>query len=243
MKIYNGDTLVLDIAVNDDSYRYRAVMGENTLVLKFSLSRHVEIPTGSYCEFQGETYTLVKPENLKMNHTRSFEYTVEMHSSQSSLSKYKLRNTVDRRLKFSMTATPREHLQMLVDNMNARESGWTAGECVESAEKLISYNHTYLLDALDQMADTFNTEWEISGKTISLHKVEYDRDNPLSLAYGKGNGFKPGVGRTDYEDSVPTEILYVQGGDRNIDASELMKGFKMPRKPETAFAEKQDNKV
>ena len=194
-------------------------MGENTLVLKFSLSRHVEIPTGSYCEFQGETYTLVKPENLKMNHTRSFEYTVEMQSSQSSLSKYKLRNTVDRRLKFSMTATPREHLQMLVDNLNARESGWTAGECVESAEKLISYNHTYLLDALDQMADTFNTEWEISGKTISLHKVEYDRDNPLSLAYGKGNGFKPGVGRTNYEDSVPTEILYVQGGDRNIDAS------------------------
>ena len=125
MKIYNGDTLVLDIAVNDDSYRYRAVMGENTLVLKFSLPQHIEIPTGSYCEFQGETYTLVKPENLTMHHTRSFEYTVEMQSSQSSLSKYKLRNTVDRRLKFSMTATPREHLQMLVDNLNARESGWT----------------------------------------------------------------------------------------------------------------------
>ena len=220
MKIYNGDTLVLDVAVDDDSYRYRAIMGKNTLVLNFSIPKHVEIPTGSHCEFQGETYTLAKPENLKMVHTRNFEYTVEMHSSQASLSKYKLRNIVDRRLKFSMTATPREHLQMLVDNLNARESGWTAGECIESAEKLISYNHTYLLDALDQMADTFNTEWEISGKTIHLHKVEYNRDNPLSLAYGKGNGFKPGVGRTNYEDSVPTEILYVQGGDRNIDASQ-----------------------
>ena len=220
MKIYNGDTLVLDVAVDDVSYRYRAIMGKNTLVLNFSIPKHVEIPTGSHCEFQGETYTLVKPENLKMVHTRNFEYTVEMHSSQASLSKYKLRNIVDRRLKFSMTATPREHLQMLVDNLNARESGWTAGECIESAEKLISYNHTYLLDALDQMADTFNTEWEISGKTIHLHKVEYNRDNPLSLAYGKGNGFKPGVGRTNYEDSVPTEILYVQGGDRNIDASQ-----------------------
>lgn len=219
MQIYNGDILVLDIAVDDDSYRYRAVMGENTLTLKFSLPEHVEIPVGSSCEYQGETYTLDKPENLKMNHTRSFDYTVEMQSSQSHLTKYKLRNMVDRRLKFSMTAKPHEHLQMLVDNLNARESGWSVGECVEGTEKLISYNHTYLLDALDQMAETFETEWEISGKTISLHKVEYNKDNPLSLAYGKGKGFKPGIGRTNYEDSVPVEILYVQGGDRNIDAS------------------------
>lgn len=219
MKIYNGDILVLDVEVNDDSYRYRAVMGENTLVLKFSLPQHVEIPVGSYCEFREETYTLIKPENLKMNHTRSFEYTIEMHSSQSSLSKYKFRNIVDRRLKFSLTARPEEHLQMLVDNLNARESGWTIGECVDSPEKVISYNHTYLLDALEQMAETFGTEWEISGKTISLHKVEYNKENPLALDYGKGHGFKPGVGRTNFEDSVPTEILYTQGGNRNIDAS------------------------
>lgn len=219
MQIFDGDILVLDIAVDDDSYRYRAVMRENTLILKFSLPEHVEIPVGVYCEFQGEIYTLDKPENLKMNHTRSFDYTVEMKSSQSHLTKYKFRNMVDRRLKFSMTAKPREHLQMLVDNLNARESGWTVGECVESVEKLISYNHTYLLDALDQMAETFETEREISGKTISLHKVEYNKDNPLALAYGKGKGFKPGIGRTNYEDSVPVEILYVQGGDRNIDAS------------------------
>lgn len=219
MKIYNGDTLVIDVNVDDDSYRYRAVMGENTLVLKFSLPQHVEIPVGSYCKFQDETYTLIKPENLKMNHTRSFEYIVEMHSSQSSLSKYKFRNTVDSRLKFSLTARPEEHLQMLVDNLNARESGWTIGECVDSPEKVISYNHTYLLDALEQMAETFGTEWEISGKTISLHKVEYNKENPLALGYGKGHGFKPGVGRTNFEDSVPTEILYTQGGNRNIDAS------------------------
>ena len=226
MKIYSGNTLVLDIEVDDDSYRYRAVKGENTLVLKFSLAQHVEIPTGSYCDFQNERYTLKRPENLTMNHTRSFDYTLEMHAAQYNLASYKLRNTVDRRLKFSYTAQPQEHLQLLVDNLNERETGWSIGECITGTEKVISYNHTKLLDALNQIADTFETEWEISGKTISLHKVEYNRDNPLTLSYGRdydedGNagGFKPGLGRTNFEDSMPVEILYVQGGSRNIDAS------------------------
>ena len=39
-------------------------------------------------------------------------------------------------------------------------------------------------------------------------------------SYGKGNGFKPGIGRSNYEDSTPIEILYIQGGEQNIDASQ-----------------------
>ena len=142
MEIYNGDTLVLDIQVDDDSYRYRAVMGDDSLTLKFSLSQHVEIPVGSHCIFQNDTYTLMRPENLVMRHTRNFEYTVIMESYKAYLGMYKFRNTVDGRLKFSLTARPEEHLQMLVDNMNQRDAGWTIGECIDSAEKLITYNHT-----------------------------------------------------------------------------------------------------
>ncbi len=218
MKIYNGDTLVLDIQVDDDSYRYRAVMGDDSLTLKFSLTQHVEIPVGSHCIFQNDTYTLMRPENLVMRHTRNFEYTVIMESYKAYLGMYKFRNTVDGRLKFSLTARPEEHLQMLVDNMNQRDAGWTIGECIDSTEKLITYNHTYCVDAITQIAEMFNTEWEVSGKRISLKKVEYNKDNPLSLSYGKGNGFRPGIGRTNFDDTLPVEVLYVQGGSRNIDA-------------------------
>ena len=153
-------------------------MGENSLTLKFSLAEHVEIPLGSYCEFMGETYTLDIPENLKMNHSRSFDYTVTMSSSQAHLVRYKFRNTIDRRLKFSLTAKPQEHLQMLIDNLNLRETGWIAGECIEGTEKLISYNHTTCMDALSQIAEAFETEWEVTGKTISL-KLQIQRHQHL----------------------------------------------------------------
>ena len=66
------------------------------------------------------------------------------------------------------------------------------------------------------MAQEFETEWEIADKRVSLRKVEYNKTNPLALAYGFGRGLKTGVGRTA-SGKTPTEILFVQGGDRNID--------------------------
>lgn len=229
MKINFSDTYI-NVDVNDDSYRYRAIKGEHALTLHFSLAHHVEIPVGAWVEFEGERYELEQPSNFKKNSTRNFEYTLVMEAAQAKLKKYKFRNTVDKRLEFPYTARPHEHLQMLVDNMNLRESGWQAGDCIDAVEKLISYNHAFCIDALGQMADEFNTEYEIVGKTIHLRKLEYNKDNPLPLSYGRGNGFRPGVGRSNFSDSKPVEVLFVQGGEDNIDPSKYgNKSLLLPR--------------
>ena len=220
MIIYSptGATL-LDVMPEDNSYRHRAIMGDNALTLYFSLAQHVEIPVGAYCEHDGERYTLMHPESLKMQHTRHFDYTLELVAEQGKMSIWKFRNPIDGRLRFSLTAKPHEHLQMLVDNLNRRDSGWTLGTCIDSPERVVNYDHAFCRDALAMIAKEFGTEYEIVGKRISLGAVEHDRANALPLSYGKGNGFVSGVARTNSEDSVPTEILYVQGGERNIDRS------------------------
>ena len=54
MIIYDASGVVLlDIEVDDTSLRYKAIKGENSLTLKFSLSEFVEFPLGSWCEFKG----------------------------------------------------------------------------------------------------------------------------------------------------------------------------------------------
>lgn len=220
MKIYDkADRLILDVTVNDNSYRNRAIMGDHNLTLYYSLAQHVEIPVGSYCEFEGQTYTLMRPEQFKMKHRREYEYTVVFSSEQDKAKIWKFRNPVDGRLKFPLTAKPKEHLQMFVDNMNRRDTGWMVGECIEDVEKLVSYDHDYCWDALTKIATEFKTEFEIQNKRVSLHKVEYDKSNPLPLSYGRGNGFKSGVGRSNSGDTPPVEILFVQGGSQNIDRS------------------------
>lgn len=216
---FNNTTL--DVQESDSSYRYRSLMSKPQLVLKFSLSEFVEIPVGAWCEYQGVTYKLGSPENIKKNGTRNIEYTLTLGTLEDNMSLYKMRNPVDKRLKWSMCAKPHELVEAIVWNLNQRDGAgvWKVGECLDAAEQTVEFNHTYVDAALQDVANKFETEWEINDYTISLHKVEYFKDDPLPLAYGKGNGFEPGVGRTTQSDELPIKRLYVQGGDRNIDRS------------------------
>lgn len=211
----------LDLILDTTSYRYRSIMGDHSLNLYFSSPEYVDIPVGAYCTYQGVRFTLIDPQNFKKNSEREYSYTLIMHDYSANLDKYRVRDISSKRVKFPLTAKPKEHLQMIVDNLNMRESGWSVGECIETDEKTIAYNHISLKSGLRTIADTFNTEWEIDSqtKTIHLRKVEYDKNNPLPLSYGKGNGFKPGLGRTNLDNSKPITLLLVQGGEKNIDPS------------------------
>lgn len=214
---FNGKTL--KVQENDSSYRYRSLMAKPQLVLKFSLPEYVEIPVGAWCEFMGKIYYLPTSQNIKKHGKRNIDYTLTMVDDEYILGNYKFRNIVDGRLKWSMCAKPIEFLKAIVACLNERDSGWSVGSYIEATEKTIEFNHSYLDEALQDVADTFGTEWEISGKVISLGKVEYFKDNPLPLSYGKGNGFIPGVGRSTLSEEQPIKRVYVQGGEKNIDRS------------------------
>lgn len=218
--LYYNDTSI-DIQESDASYRYRALMEKPQLVLKFSLPTYIEFPVGTWCEYQNERFSVWSPQNIKKNGERNIEYTITMGNDEQIMAITKLRNSVDKRLKFSMCAKPHEFIEEIVKNLNANEGSkeWSVGTCLESNEKTIEFNHSYIDAALQSVADTFETEWEIVNKQISLHKVEYFKEDPLPLSYGKGNGFIPGIGRTTPSGEMPIKRLYVQGGDKNIDRS------------------------
>ncbi|WP_311327573.1 hypothetical protein [Capnocytophaga sputigena] len=230
----NFNATYIDILPTDESYRYRSIMGEHTLTLYFSLSTYTDIPTGAWCEFANERYTLNQPAKIVKHNTRNFEYTLTMDSEGANLKNYKFRNPNDKTLKFPFTASPRYHVQILVDCLNMIDSGWQVGNCIEASEKLVSYNHNNCLEALEMIAKAFETEYEIIGKTIHLHKVEYFKNNPLPLQYGKGKGFKTGVSRTTEQSRITR--LYAQGGDRNIDRSKYgNKELLLPKSQEYTY--------
>ena len=233
MQLHFNSTYI-DVLPTDESYRYRSIMGEHTLNLYFALPTYTEIPTGAWCEFQGERYTLNQPAKVVKHNSRHFEYTLTMDSEGANLKNYKFRNPNDKTLKFPFTASPRYHIQILVDCLNMIDSGWQVGTTIEANEKLISYNHNNCLEALDMIAKAFETEYEIIGKTIHLHKVEYFKNNPLPLQYGKGKGFKTGVSRTTEQSRITR--LYVQGGERNIDRSKYgNKELLLPKSQEYVY--------
>ncbi len=220
MKIHFNNKEI-DILVDTSSYRYTALQNVGTLYLYFASEEFINIPVGAYCIYKNITYYLMNPNDFKKKSSRNFEYTLVMYDIGAILGKYKCRDIVSKRLKFDYTAKPHEHLQLIVDNLNMRDSGWKVGECIEAEEKTINYNHTFCSEALPTIADTFKTEYEIDPaiKTVHLRKVEYNKGEPLPLEYGKDKGFVPGLGRSNQDGNRPVTILYVQGGEQNIDFS------------------------
>jgi len=221
MKIYSPSGQLIIDEVGDKSYRYRTLMGQHNLTVYVSYTDALEIVPGCYLDYQGIRYTVRRKPSVKKNGNRNLEYTVIFESPQVIAEKRTIRLPADSRLKFPYTAIPKEHIKLITDNLNSIDSGWTVGECIEGVHTLISYNHTKSLDALKTIADTFKTEFEIdsANKVIHLRKTEYNKDNPIPLAYGLGGGFKVGLFRDNVDSSVPVEILAVQGGSRNIDYS------------------------
>lgn len=238
-RVSNRYKVQLSVEVEDSSYRYRALMQRPQLVLKFNLPYFVEFPVGTYCTYQGQTYTLNNPQNLKKQGTRKIEYTLTLGTWEDHLSQYKLRNSVDGRLKFSMCARPYEFIREICITLNNRDGSekwfYNRDHILDVPEKTVEFNHAYCDAALSSIAEAFETEYEIierSGRfEITLGKVEYFKDTPLPLSYGRGNGFVPGVGRTTEKDGQPIKRLYIQGGDRNIDRSKYGDAFGYSNNP------------
>ena len=163
---YNQELLTIN--VNNKSYRYRSIMKDNNVTLYYSLVEHIELPVGSYIEFQGERYTLWRPENFKKQSRREFEYTVIFGGWQEMTKKfkYKLLSAIPHKLKFELTAKPAVFLQHIVENINLYDGSWSVGACIDAPPKTIAFNHEFCYNVLNRLAEEFNTEWEFVGKTV-----------------------------------------------------------------------------
>lgn len=80
-----------------------------------------------------------------------------------------------------MTATPGMFMELLVDNLNLYDSGWTVGTVIEAPEKLLSFNHEKCWAVLGRLAEEFDTEFEIVGKTVHCARWSTSR-MPRSLS-------------------------------------------------------------
>ena len=221
ISIYSNDDVVIkEVIALEDSSISNEILGGSSVSLYFSLPDFLFIPTGSYIYVNGVKYILLSQNKITLIHERMYEYIVVFESGAALLSNVRVRNLSDNTLFFPYTASAEDHLSLIVSNLNRAYIGynWSVGECdVDNIEKYLQYNYVDCLSALNALADIFNTEWEITNNVISLHKVEYNTDDPVELSYGIGNGARSEIARNT--SSMAMTSVFTQGGSRNIDAS------------------------
>lgn len=215
-------TSLSDLVVTPEasSYRYRKIAGEHAVHLSFVLDRYEELPLGSHIDYQGQRYRLWRlPEVTKVNE-QHWRYTLTMEPPQGLLSSVLMKHRTDGRTVFPLTASPREHLRMLVDAANAAlpegAERFSIAACVDAEPRLIQWRQHDLQSALQLLSETFATEWAVEGTDVTLGRIERWKDDPITLSYGKGNGLRSGVKRQSAEGYTAPKRLYVSGGDRNI---------------------------
>lgn len=184
-----------------------------------------QIALGNYTTYEGTRYYITKEPTVRKEHSQLYTVEVDLERSLGLARITILANPVDHRTTFDYTATATEHLQLIIDCLNAKfgEVGlrWQRGavHCKDTI-KHIKYDGATVLGALQQIRETYETDIFADGETLSLGQ-EDDKTTALPLAYGKGKGLLSGLERHKHtDDTVPTR-LYVTGTKRNMTTGRL----------------------
>lgn len=215
MLIHNLGTDI-DVHPSDSSELVAGIMQASTLTLHFKHNEVLNLHQGATVEFQGETFTLIYPEQIKKLFKGYYEYTITFHSTTERLKQKLLKDPSNvARTSFVFAGTPTDFARLIARSMG---DGWTVGQCLKTSyDKTVAFRQDTCWTALGRIAQEFQTEWVVEGKTLSFRKHERYKENPLPMSYGMGNGFRSGVSRRGNNDKLPINRLYVLGGSRNID--------------------------
>ena len=207
---------IIEVEPSDKSQLTRSIMRSSELLLSFRSDVALDIHVGATVDFEGETFTLIYPSELRKLRRGYYDYTVTMHSSAELLKQRLLKDPSDPgRTAFSFTGSAHDFATLVARSMG---EGWSVGDCmVSDGDRMIAFREETCLGALARIADDFHSEWVVERQTIAIRKQELWRDAPVAMSYGRGKGFLSGVSRSGDGDKLPISRLYVVGGSRNID--------------------------
>lgn len=215
-------------SINEGSKRHFLLMKEDYITLKFSLYNPVYFQLGDGVDNELGIFELVDLYKPSYN-TTTGEYDYELRLD-AYYWKWKNKKffytpeTTGREAGWNLTATLDTHLNVFLANLKAlgykfrkEEFTYEIDNTVANTSKLVSYDNVNLIDALTQMAETWECEWWIENKTIHFGRCEYS--SPVDFKAGDltdtENVNVNSMQRSDSQTTYATRV-YAFGSTRNI---------------------------
>lgn len=217
--------------INEGSKRHFLLMQEDYITLLFSLSNPVYFKLGDYVDNELGIFELVDLYKPTYNTTTSaYDYELRLDAYYWKWKNKKFfytPETTGREAAWNLTATLDKHLNVFLDNLKALgykfrdlDFTWDIDSTVENTSKLVSYDNVNLIDALTQMAETWECEWWIENHKICFGRCEYS--SPVDFKAGNltdtENVNVNSMTRSDSQTAYATRI-YAFGSTRNIPSS------------------------
>ena len=210
----------LTVLISEGCVHRYELMKEDYVKLVFSLETPMAFRIGDYIEYGGEKYYLTGNTYPTNNATTGgVDYTIRFDSHY-----YRWQNHIlfydrqgNKEASWSLTRAPEAHLGIVVSNLrsigftyNGQEYQAVVDSSVDAVAKLVTYDNTNIIDALTKIAEAWECEWWVEGRTIYIGRLE--QGEPVRLEIGKEIAT---MSRTQSQDIYATR-LYVFGGTRNI---------------------------
>ncbi|WP_241149314.1 phage tail protein [Bacteroides xylanisolvens] len=217
--------------INEGSKRRFLLMQEDYITLLFSLSNPVYFKLGDYVDNELGIFELVDLYKPTYNTTTgAYDYELRLDAYYWKWKNKKFfytPETTGREASWNLTATLDTHLKVFLDNLKAlgykfreEEFIYEIDSTVKNTSKLVSYDNVNLIDALTQMAETWECEWWITEHVIHFGRCEYS--SPVDFKAGDltdtENVNVNSMTRSDSQTNYATRI-YAFGSTRNIPSS------------------------
>ena len=209
-----------DISPGDGSTQQKEVQGDNVLTLSFTHYEHIPLDVNDYVDFEGERYWLTEKYAPAQKSGGEWSYDVKFYGIESLIKRFLVLETTDNNAEpvFTLTATPREHVAMVVKCINngmGHTTDWKVGQVDGTDLIVIDYEGKYCDEALKEIAEKVggSAEWWVEGQIVNICKCEHGEE--ITLGYGNGlTSLERDTGNTN---KFYTRLFPI-GSTRNIDA-------------------------
>lgn len=217
LKIYDKRNRLRTTLVPDSSStHHEEVGGDDYLSVSLDSQECVTLELNDWTVWEGRKFWCVETYTPKQTGRKKWTYSVKLYGAASLIKQALMLNTEDSPV-FSYTATAREHVALVVKNLNRWMGGitdWKVGKVVATGNIVVDYSEgLYGNDALKKIADEAGTEWWIEGMTVNVCRCE--RGDEVTLGYGNG---LLSIERDSADNVKFFTRLFPIGSSRNIDA-------------------------
>lgn len=214
LDIYRNNAILVSVEIDANTICSNVGMGENQIKTSFIVPLRVDLMPGDYILHRNKKYKINEPPEGKKS-DGMFYHDIVFEGREYDLYDKKMKHL--RAVEFSYMGTPREHLQLIVNNQNEISAEhWSIGDVDEAEPKLLKYSDHSCRTGLTYVAQEFGMEYSFTGtgQTINLKKT-VGRDTTLVFEIGRGKGLYE-IERKKVSDKPVYTRVTGYGSDKNI---------------------------
>jgi hypothetical protein len=198
--------------IGTDSRLTYQLMGEHKVDASWVSAAPIHPQLGDYIEVGVEKFYLnIVPQVVKVNNI-TYRYAATFESEL-----YKLFNKImmdEGAAEFTYFGTPSEFLQLVLDNMNSIDAGWTMDVDADLNPVYIAFNGESCRQALSRIMEAFKLEFRLVQKVIIV-RADVGFASLYEVEYGRGKGLYQLTRTSVVEKGVITR-LFAFGAEKNL---------------------------